>query len=817
MGEMGSTNIERAFTIGGVEKSVEQRINAVAQKVKESGILDSSRFETDEDRKLTADSIIKSINPSFSSYEQIVNISRGGNYFEAQKKNAQETFDILKKSVSLAMNDGGNQELQTRLFTGGVEDVLPKSWLYGKDNSSLNLVDGVREVTITSSVIRGSLKDLEESKAYKRIDMESKKDRELKAKLVEDTTLKMIELDLPEEEEDQLRTVRSYLNTQAAILRGESKTDDGSVDKVDQVAVLGKKVTEAMEKMTEAAGVLSGSVAQQKNTERVNNSRSRNREDEVEGSIDTPEKAFDLVSRLLDGIERTTLTTDSLNSDMTRHIGSLGVVIEALEKKNDLVGFSPDKLNYSEIRLMAESRLALHDSALYMAKSDFKLGDKGLEAAEGAIEGANRVLNYSRLKFLLREGKKMGIPVDMAFDEIERSGFDYKGLLKEMENSPLLTKEEKDRLKSSDLKLVDSDLGHGTTIEGLMKNYWFDNDVVRKGIVDKYLIQKITNATGMDGGKAYQLAQKLITASGECSVFNFGLDRNDELCRCIHFGYFRKYYAVKGRLEHAGPMSTVDNIPYLTGGWLRHMSHKEGGTLSAITAKDIVVENNDEADETMSFTSYYNKYIKHLDKVRKALLSLEADPKVMKNNDFLGLVVQSIDKIDPPNDLINIPGVGYRKINVSYVYDHSTGKEDPVRSIDGITEPIVKVGTKYKILYKGQELVSEKSRGGKLDLRANYGLGLLESIAVRGYEQWNGYSIMDLKRAFTKTQLSGLKPFLNEAMWEWINKQPVAHIEKNGGDFKNLTFTELFRSNQKRIDRKSFLEALAKVVQSGKV
>jgi hypothetical protein len=75
---------------------------------------------------------------------------------------------------------------------------------------------------------------------------------------------------------------------------------------------------------------------------------------------------------------------------------------------------------------------------------------------------------------------------------------------------------------------------------------------------------------------------------------------------------------------------------------------------------------------------------------------------------------------------------------------------------------------------------------------------------------------MDLERAFTETQLSGMKPFLNKVMWTWINEQPVAHIEKSGGGFKNLTFAELFRSNQKRVDRKSFWKHWQKLYRAGK-
>lgn len=242
--------LERSFTVGKVEKPVEEKIDVASTKIKETGVLRQDRFTTDEDRKLAADEVIRVIDPSFSSYDQVVNVSRGEKYTEEEKKKAKEVFDILKKSISLAMNSD-DQEMQTKLFTGGVEGNLPKSWLYGRDNSKFNLVNGVREVTITSAVIRENLRKLEEGKAYRRADVKSEKDRELKAGLIEETTLKLIELDVSDEEEDELKMVRAYLNTEAAILRGKFSSKDGSADRADKVAVLGEKLEKVVEKMAE--------------------------------------------------------------------------------------------------------------------------------------------------------------------------------------------------------------------------------------------------------------------------------------------------------------------------------------------------------------------------------------------------------------------------------------------------------------------------------------------------------------------------------------------------------------------------------------
>ncbi len=591
MSERGPSNIERAFTVGGVEKSVEQRIYAVAQKVKEAGVLDSSRFETDEDRKLAADDVIKSINPSFSSYEQVVNISRGETYSETQKKNARETFDVLRRSISLAMNDGSNQELQTRLFTGGLEEVLPKSFLYGKDNSSLNLVDGVREVTITSSVIRESLRELESDRVYKRAKGEFKQDRELKAGLIEGTALKLIELDLPDDNEDELFAVRAYLNTQAGILRGELGGNDGSVDKADQVAVLGK-VTEVMEKMTEVAEKISSATSRteiskpdRSSSERKTNSRSGVELIKHPSLPDTEEEQLEYIEERLKIIEN--YKTGNVKSEISLNELTYSLFTLLTTEGNGLV--SKRLLDIINARLtlkdvssgMRANNGSMGEGGRELVGTISKLGQQGYDMSPDVMKAFFGNFGDNELK-PGEEKLKTNLKTAEAWDLMEEANFDYQKFVNLIfsdggKRSEKLNKMIADsRLTLSELRVCKELLAtKGTLLEGQVFNYYFEAEggKLRAAMVRQYMVDNLMDRFDISEERAersIRLAEEMYFASMENCVVDWDFLNGDQYAEMVHLQFIRKLDGQmnkKGKIT--GPSASLNHIKTLTPGWIR--------------------------------------------------------------------------------------------------------------------------------------------------------------------------------------------------------------------------------------------------------
>ncbi len=253
------SNLERGFIMG-KEKSIESSIEKTAKKINQSKILEKDLFPSEQDRTNALDLIVSSIRLSdgdigFSSYEKLVNIRNDPNAPLGAIERSDKVFDVLRRSFPMAINTSENRELQTILYTGGIRDVLPKGCFYDNDgHSDLDMVKGIKEVIITNPEIRGKVKELEENKLYKRANTAVKSGKDIKAEVIENKVVEIMEMDVPVEDEDELTLFTTYLSEQAAILRGEFKTEDGSADKADVTAVL----VEAVKKMTELTKEMTG-------------------------------------------------------------------------------------------------------------------------------------------------------------------------------------------------------------------------------------------------------------------------------------------------------------------------------------------------------------------------------------------------------------------------------------------------------------------------------------------------------------------------------------------------------------------------------
>lgn len=265
------SSIERNFTIGKVEKKVEQKIQETTDMIVSSGLLKKDNFKTEEERSIIADSVVEFVSDGvYKNYGEIVDAKNNKNVDQTK---VNQTFDVLKKSTSLAMN--GDQELQTKLYMGRVSEVIPDRWKEEDDGirENLDLASGVIEVTITDQDLQNKARKLD--KISRRVDLKNDNEREFFAKKIEDTVIEVLDLEVSDDKENELVGFKSYLSNEAAILRGIYTANDGSkeeflvkrsdsVDKSDVKAVLGDAVVEALNKNTEA--VVGNTGATEKNT-----------------------------------------------------------------------------------------------------------------------------------------------------------------------------------------------------------------------------------------------------------------------------------------------------------------------------------------------------------------------------------------------------------------------------------------------------------------------------------------------------------------------------------------------------------------------
>lgn len=568
-------------------------------------------------------------------------------------------------------------------------------------------------------------------------------------------------------------------------------------------------MTEKMVKATEKqTGRPKFSKEKNENDDEYVDSRSRLKKLDWENPIEVLKYSKDLLDTLENSFYK---SNDISMGDTTRN---LNIVLDQMRLRMENENGSIFKDIYKEV----DSRLALHDSEFYMEDSGFKISDRG-GGIGGAVENIyreKRELNKDRLKFLLIDAgsEKNGLPINKAWDKIQEANFDYKNLLIKVANDLGYQEGSADREILINIKKVSEPYGKGTTVGNRDIGYWLDNDDERKTKVDAYIIKEISilksNGEKMDGKKAYQLAKKMVGATGERSVFNFGLVNGDDFAEDIHFGYFRADDARKGK--NVGPLSTM-GIKTLTPGWLRSMSGKDIN--HQILSAEIDFDNN---EGKSTFGYYYTQILPaKIHALRSVLLDNSPDPKKMlaSGAGYFNGIVDAFNKVEPSFDLIKIPNEGY--LSIKTVKENGK-KRFFVKNNDGTEREGLRVIENksiegFDVMTNDGRLIgkTEKSREGENNLRSMYALGLLELIATKPSLGWTADNIMDLRKFMVETKLSTAKSFLNEGMWDWINNQVVANDNN-----RNYTFRQALVYNRRISVRKSFWNGFLKGVSGQK-
>lgn len=703
-----------------------------------------------------------------------------GSVTEAQFKIAIEDKELLGEAADLAAREleSKDSSLRSDLFMGS------RHIDNGLDQKLKGLGREISKHYISNEKIDGQLNILEMTR--QRTDFNNPDSIETLFQKIEKTKDKLIDLDLEDEgsvtEQDESITV----------LNAEKKNLKGIVNESD------KKSSDIRREET-----VKTSEGQPKETGHEKKNKYVDIRSEFKDvRFDNPEEVLAYARNVLNVVENSDyLSTDIALSRVTDNL--FLVVLPELIKRSTEEGESAEELLYKDVLLEIKSRLSLHDSAGYMESSGFKISEHGgIMGAVEKIKGNGRVLDEERLKFLIKDSsdKKFNLPISAAWDYIQEANFNYENLLKKVAESM-----NNSQGWETDPGFVSVDYSKGTTIENQKNGHFFDSNLKRKADVDAYIIKKIKEERGGDAAKAYQLALKLVSASGERSLFNFGLFKGDDFAEDIHFAYFRADDARKGK--NIGAMSNR-SVQTLTSGWLRTMSDRDD--LGVLKAEDIFYWKN---NEKLDFDYYFSQLLQgKIHPVRTVFLDNGPTPKMLESGvAYFNKFVDCFNKADPPLDLVNIPGRGYVPIEYKYV-DKSDGTKKKVYFINGGRE-IKKSGDHFEvILNNGTHLTSQKSREGKNSLRSMYALGLLELIGTKPVLGWDIKKIMELKKVMVETNLSSTaKPFLNEGMWDWINEQAIAHDEK-----KNYNFQQLVSYNRKATGRMAFLDGFFKGIAGTK-
>jgi len=230
------SNMEKKFTIGKVEKPVEQKILAISEKITESGIFREGKTEQermdklDEVVRLASDGVI-------DDYKDLIDKSCDENL---DQQLINQTFDVLKKGSSLSINN--DVELQTKLNIGGIGEIIPDGAKYDNmGNSRFSLEKGIMEVTITNPKIRKIYREIEGIRSD--YDLDDPFERKQAADEIAEQRKELLTLRKEIFSDDQRQEwvqAKEYLKMEVGILDGELNNTDGSADKADVVAVLGQ-------------------------------------------------------------------------------------------------------------------------------------------------------------------------------------------------------------------------------------------------------------------------------------------------------------------------------------------------------------------------------------------------------------------------------------------------------------------------------------------------------------------------------------------------------------------------------------------------
>lgn len=569
---MGS--IEVKYTVGKVEANIETKIKETATKIIDSGILKKDKFKTEQDRNNASDRIVESLGFGFTSYKDMIDATCDDTRPEAQK-NGKEAFDVLKKSISIAMNTGGDQELQTKLHTGGVSEALPEFWKYDNLSASrLDLPDAVIDVTITDKDILEKVRKLEKIKS--RCDLDNNIEKGHLAEKVEDTVGELMDMDVPDDKEEELLGVKAYLNTEAGILRGELGTSDSSADSADVMAIL----NEAVAKLAESTGKMVKMEAEKaENEARIRKLREENSKKNIGGRSglemtyandefpEDPKEQLKYIEERLDIIE------NYQTGDFPRELS-------LADFKDPLLAILSKNLGSEFVRDIIYTRLSLKQIGDAMGDNFGSFGEHGDKIASlvKKVKGEGFDLNF-RVMDTFYNNKIPGLKTAEAWDLMEKSNFDYGGMLQKAlgEGSDELKADIRANFKKDEdfLKVEPLNLSKGTMLEG--KSYNYQNDIignkVRAKILRKYLIEKMMKEEGIDKKKAeksMQLAESMYNATMESCVVDWDFLAGNDYGELVNLQYCRIIDGSRGtKGKVVGPDVTLDVIKSVTPGWIR--------------------------------------------------------------------------------------------------------------------------------------------------------------------------------------------------------------------------------------------------------
>lgn len=485
-------------------------------------------------------------------------------------------------------------------------------------------------------------------------------------------------------------------------------------------------------------------------------------ETDVDFLTELARKNLDYIENLEDYSNRYRLT-----GQPTDVLDKISIRLSRLISESRKSGDSEAREKYNLLRIEIKARLAIFDIGKAMRESNFRIAEKGRGGMADAIEQcskSNRLMDAEVLNFFFKQSKEVGIDIPAAWDLIQKANFDYESILREVWKSglgrDLIRDKDVDRTLSDKERedlFVEGKVFYGDEKNKKLKGGLFMDSTIwpqRAKLVEEY----ITNQLGENGDKAYKLAQELVDATGERSSFNFGFIKGDSQSEAIYFKEFRDDDASKGK--DVGPMSNR-GIKSLTQGWLRWMSNDSSGKYSLgreigqIKAADVLTDQADigKKDAAIFFGKQQASYVLT---VKTALMDSNPDPKKILNLSMAQELVSSMNKVDPPFDIVVEPNGIARKAEKNDI---------------GVSK-------------------IEKSRCGEQVIKIYYILGLLETFATKGNIDWDAKMTREFRRIFVDSILSDSgKSFISETNWKWCLEQKIAHTVVRGEN-KYLNFAQ---------------------------
>ncbi|MDD4937916.1 MAG: hypothetical protein PHX34_02750 [Candidatus Shapirobacteria bacterium] len=613
------SGMERNFTVGEVEKVVEQKILNVSNKITETGLFKRENFETEQRRTDVLDEVVGLASDGvIGSYKDLIDRSCADNYDQTV---INSTFDILKKGSSLAIN--GDQELQTSLNIGGLREIMPEGAKYDNGgHSKLDLENGILEVTITNPKIREIYREISDIRDD--FDFSIPKQRVMAASEMEpyyDTLITMRNEARVNGFRDEWFAANAYINTEIGFLYGESNVKDRSIDGADGLAVLGPMV-QAAEKMSKAAEKISKAFEPKKGNKRGSSTADGTVFQHEEFNFNGSEQ------EQMGYIEERLNVIENYNTEDIKRELALSQVTYPLFylKDNPFANKVPDK-----IKEILRARLSLKAIGDAMDKNSGFVGKNG-EGVIRVVEGLTKEgfdLSPEVIKMFFNNGID-GLKTAEAWNLQEMFNFGYETMLNLVWN-----KREKnfygkvgELLKTyypngnDFFKMVSlSEALKGTKYEGLNRNYFLDKcgSIPRAEICREYMISSIWELMAKEfirnsgdinhqltegelgllrykAEKSVQMMEFMYHATGEDSVVNWDFINGDEVAEVVNSGLCRTLDGIRGKKSKlVGPKISINGVSHLSAGFVRQFSVHEGfngGKVHASPDQAIYMGNN---------------------------------------------------------------------------------------------------------------------------------------------------------------------------------------------------------------------------------